>query len=91
MWQSHSIVVALLLCDIALYPSIWRNDGFDLVREGLHKCKGPKFPVSDIMHVEELVLKNNIFEFDGNTKQQTSGIANWDLNVSARKGSLVSD
>ena len=43
------------------------------------------------MHVEELVLKNNIFEFDGNTKQQTSGIANWDLNVSARKGSLVSD
>ena len=60
---------------VALYPSIPHEDGLEKLRERLVKSEDLKLPVNDIVKMAEFVLKNNIFQFNGNVQQQVTGTA----------------
>ena len=66
--------ITLVTADgVALYPTIPHEDCLQTLSERLIKSEGHKLPVNDIVKLAELVLKNNIFEFNGTVKQQVEG------------------
>ena len=67
--------ITLVTADVvALYTSIPHEDGLEAIRKRL-KSEDLKLPVNDMLKMAEFVLMNNIFEFNGNVKQQVAGIA----------------
>ena len=59
----------------ALYSNIQREDGVEAVRKALETRKDKSMPASFILELLDLVLKYNIFEFDGELFQQIIGTA----------------
>ena len=56
---------------IGLYPSRSHWAGF----EKLSEKDSPKVPTEDILRMADFVLKNNVFEFNGEVKRKKSGMA----------------
>ena len=48
----------------ALYTNIPQEEGLEVVREALYTRDTPKVPTEFIIRILEIVLKNNIFEFN---------------------------
>ena len=66
----------LVTADVTtLYPSIPHDVGLKALREVLHKREQKKIPTEELVQMAEFVLKNNLFEFNGQIKQQISGTA----------------
>ena len=66
-----------ILCTIdvvALYPSIPHNEGLEVLRKGLHSRADQSVSTDSLMD-SEVVLKNNMFEFNGRFYHQTIGTA----------------
>ena len=58
---------------VGLYPSIPHKAGLKAHREVLNKREKHTIPTSELIRMEDFVLKNNYFEFNGKIKQQISG------------------
>ena len=54
----------------ALYSNIQREDGVEAVRKALETREDKTVPADFILELLDLVLKYNIFEFDGELYQQ---------------------
>ena len=66
----------LVTCDIsALYTNIQRHDGVEAVKKVLETRKDKTIPSDFIIELLDLVLKYNIFVFDGQLYQQLIGTA----------------
>ena len=50
---------------VGLYPHIPHNEGLEAIRKILNMRTNQEIPTDDIVDLEELVLKNNNFEFGG--------------------------
>ena len=59
----------------ALYTNIPRTDGIEAVRDILNTRESPSVPTDFIVKLLNLVLKWNIFEFNGELYQQMGGTA----------------
>ena len=59
----------------ALYSNIQREDGVEAVRKALETRVDKSVPADFILELLDLVLKYNIFEFDGELFQQLVGTA----------------
>ena len=55
---------------VGLYTNIPHNEGVDSVKRVLNTRKDPEVPTDTLIKFLELVLKHNIFEFNGNLFQQ---------------------
>ena len=53
-----------------LYPSIPHNVGLKALREVLDKREQKKIPTAELVQMAEFVLKNNLFELNGQIKLQ---------------------
>ena len=60
---------------VGLYPSIPHDAGLQALHETLEKRTNKIIPTNTLVEMAEFVLKNNYFEFDGQTLQQISGTA----------------
>ena len=64
---------------VRLYPSIPHElgffGGFFALKEALEKRESIQISTSDLVKMAKFLLKNNHFEFNGETKQQISGTA----------------
>ena len=60
---------------IGLYPSISHGAGLEALRKKLSEKGSPKVPTEDIVRMADFVLKNNLFELNGEVKRQKSGTA----------------
>ena len=60
---------------IRLYPSIFHEAGLEALQKRLNEKDLPKIPTEDIVRMVDFVMKNNIFEFNGEVKRQKSGTA----------------
>ena len=70
----HGAILATV--DVSsLYSNIQREDGVEAVRKALETCKDKTVPDSLILELLDLVLKYNIFEFDGELFLQLIGTA----------------
>ena len=58
---------------IKLYPSISFEAGLEALRKRLNERDSPKVPTEKIVQMAGFVLKNNVFEFNGDVKVQKSG------------------
>ena len=57
---------------VELYPSISHERGLKEWKEALEKRDSLQISTSDLAKMANLVLQNNYFEFNGETKQQVS-------------------
>ena len=67
-----------ILCtmDVAgLYPNIPHREGLDSLSVGIWKRDNKQISSDTLMELAEVVLKNNIFEFDEKTFKQKRGTA----------------
>ena len=60
---------------VGLYPSISLKIGLKALRNALENRNYEEIPTENLLKVEEIVLKNNWFEFDSSVFQQISGTA----------------
>ena len=60
---------------VGLYPNIPHEQGIEALRESLEKRDKKTIPTEKLIEMTEFVLKNNLFEFNGETYQQISGTA----------------
>ena len=60
---------------VGLYPSILQKDVLETLRRRLNVHETSEIPTEDIVQIAEFVLKNNIFEFNGEFKRQKAGTA----------------
>ena len=68
----------LVIADIrGLYPSISHEVDLKALRNALENRNYEEIPTENLLKVEEIVLKNNWFEFDSSVFQQISGTAIW--------------
>jgi len=65
--------ILVLLDVVGLYPHIPHAEGLEAIRHALNEIENQEMPTSLIVHLAELVLKNNNFEFDGKQYLQTWG------------------
>ena len=60
---------------VGLYPSIPHAEGLNALKNVLDRRAQNLIPTEKLLNFAEFVLKNNYFEFDGQTMQQISGTA----------------
>ena len=60
---------------VELYPSILHEAGLKALKEALDKRGNRNIATNDLIRMAEFVLKNSYFQFNGQVKQQMSGIA----------------
>ena len=58
-----------------MYGNIPINEGLEALQEKLDSRQNPDIPTQFILELAELVLRNNVFEFDGKFYQQLIGTA----------------
>ena len=54
---------------MSLCPSIAYEDGLETLRKRVNEPAASEIPTEDILQIVEYVLKNIVFEFDGQVKQ----------------------
>ena len=60
---------------VGFCPSIPHKAGSRALRKALEKQNKKSIPTNDLVKKEEIVLKNNFFEFNSKIKHQVSGTA----------------
>ena len=60
---------------VGLYPSIPHGEGLEALKNALDKRKEKKVSTESLCELADIVLKNNIFEFDEKTYRQLRGTA----------------
>ena len=60
--EDNTLVTANI---VGLYPSIPHTAGLAALRDALDNREVKKIPTEDLVKIEEFVLKNNYFEFNG--------------------------
>ena len=60
---------------VGFCPSIPHKAGSRALRKALEKQNKQSIPTNDLVKKEEIVLKNNFFEFNSKIKHQVSGTA----------------
>ena len=70
---SNSILVHAEV--VGIYPSIPHNAGLRDLYKKLEERTDKKIPSTDLVKMTELILKNNLFEFETKNIQQISGTA----------------
>ena len=69
-------VAILITADVVgLYPSIPKKAVLEILRSRLNVHEMSEIPTEDKVQIAEFVLKNNIFEFNGEFKRKKSGRA----------------
>ena len=58
---------------IGLYPCILHIAGLKVPKNALDAKENKSIPTENLLKMAELVLKNNVFEFNGTAKEQISG------------------
>ena len=61
--------------EVGFCPSIPHKVGSRALRKALEKQNKKSIPTNDLVKKEEIVLKNNFFEFNSKIKHQISGTA----------------
>ena len=74
--QKHSEKQILVTADvIGLYPSIPHVAGLEDLKNAIDARQNISIPTENFLKMADFVLKNNVFEFNGTVKEQTSGTA----------------
>ena len=60
---------------VGLYPSIPHNEGLEILKKQYENYPNKKVSTEGIVKMTDLVLKNNLFEFDSKFYKQISGTA----------------
>ena len=75
IWPLPEGAILATIAVSALYSNIQREDGVEAVRKALETRVDKSVPADFILELLDLVLKYNIFEFDGELYQQLVGTA----------------
>ena len=59
----------------SLYPSVPRKEGMEACKISLDNRSNGKIPTSNVMEMIQLILDNNIFQFNGKQYIQKEGTA----------------
>ena len=60
---------------VTLYPSIPQKEGIQACKEGLNLRSSQNIPTEAVIQTIQLVLENNIFDFNNRHYKQTDGTA----------------